>query len=107
MKTIVVTRHPALVEYLREKGIVHGKIEVLTHATKEDVRGNIIIGVLPLHLAVEALAVIEIPLTLTEEMRGRELDLETLKRIAGNPRFYSVFEHNNINAAIAWKGNNS
>ena len=41
---LVVTRHPALVELLRERGIVGPDVEVREHVTAEDVRGRHVVG---------------------------------------------------------------
>jgi hypothetical protein len=90
--TIIVTRHPALVDYLRERGIVAGDVPVLPHVTEDDVRGRHVIGVLPLHLASVAEMVTEVPLALAPEDRGRELDLARLREVAGAPRTYVVRE---------------
>ena len=87
---IVVTRHPALVDLLVERGIVPAGTQVVSHVTAEDVRGQQVVGVLPLHLAAEAASVTEVPLALTPEMRGQELDLATLREIAGEPVTYRV-----------------
>lgn len=65
-------------------------VEVLTHATAEDVRGKHVFGVLPLHLAAEAALVTEIPLDLRPEERGVELDLERLREVAGPAVTYRV-----------------
>jgi len=89
---VVVTRHPALVALLRERGLVSGDCRVIDHAGPDDVRGQDVIGVLPLSLAALARTVTEIPLNLTPEMRGKELDLETLRRIAGEEVKYMVTE---------------
>ena len=62
----------------------------MDHATPEDVAGKDVIGVLPLSLACLARTVTEIPMALTPEMRGKELDLETLRRIAGEAVTYTV-----------------
>jgi len=90
MTKIIITRHPALADYLREQGLVGDGVEVLTHASVEDVRGRHVYGVLPLFLAAEAARVTEIPLALTPEMRGKELDIETLRKIAEEPVTYVV-----------------
>lgn len=90
MNEVIVTRHPALVELLRERGIIEGNATVLEHATPADVQGKDVIGVLPLSLAALANSVTEIPLALTAEMRGKELDLETLRKIAGKEVTYKV-----------------
>jgi putative CRISPR-associated protein (TIGR02620 family) len=90
MDKIIVTRHAALVDYLREQGIVGDDVTVISHARPEDVKGRDVIGVLPLNLAALAASVTEIPLRLTPEMRGQELGLETLRQIAGKPVKYKV-----------------
>lgn len=89
-ETVVVTRHPALVDLLRERGIIGEEARVIEHASPEDVRGKHVIGVLPLALAALAESVTEIPLKLTPEMRGKELDLDTLRGIAGDAVTYKV-----------------
>lgn len=87
---VVVTRHPALVQLLEERGLVPAGTPVISHATPDDVRGRDVIGVLPLSLAALAASVTEVPLSLTPDMRGKELDLETLRGIAGAPVTYRV-----------------
>ena len=87
---LVVTRHPGLVEYLRELGIVSNDVEVITHATPEAVTGRNVCGVLPHSLSCLTASFTEIPLSLTPELRGVELDLETLRKIAGEPVTYKV-----------------
>ena len=90
MKTIVVTRHAALVDYLVRSKICPPNPDVREHVTENDVRGAHVIGVLPLHLAALAERVTVVPLHLTPEMRGQELDLATVTRIAGDPQTYVV-----------------
>lgn len=89
---IVVTRHPALVTLLIERGLIEPDTPVIAHATPEEVTGKHVIGVLPLSLAALANSVTEVPLALTSEMRGKELDLATLRAIAGEAVTYKVFE---------------
>jgi putative CRISPR-associated protein (TIGR02620 family) len=87
---VVVTRHPALVDLLMERGLIGPGAKVITHATPDDVHGQDVIGVLPLSLAALANSVTELPLAITPEMRGKELDLETLRQIAGDAVKYRV-----------------
>lgn len=87
---VIITRHPALVALLEERGLVPAGTPVLPHASVEDVRSKHVVGVLPLSLAAEAESVTEVPLALTPDMRGKELDLETLRQIAGEPVTYRV-----------------
>lgn len=92
MEKIIVTRHPALVEYLKEIGVITGDEPVITHATEEDVRGKDVIGVLPLSLASVANRVTEVTLNLTPEIRGRELTLEEVRSVAGDVTTYTVIK---------------
>jgi len=88
METIIVTRHPALVEFLAEEHGISGR--VVAHATEEDVAGRHVIGVLPLRLAALALTITEVPLNVPEEMRGTELTVDDLRNFAGEPVTYNV-----------------
>lgn len=88
--TVVVTRHPALVEHLIEIGLCKPDTPVITHACPADVRGKHVIGVLPLSLAALAARVTEVPLTIPEELRGQELTAEQIWQHACHPRTYTV-----------------
>ena len=90
MKVVIVTRHPALVEYLHEIGIAPEGATVLTHASPADIEGTHVIGVLPLSLAALCSKVTEVPLALTPEMRGKELSLDEVRAIASAPVSYEV-----------------
>ena len=87
---IVVTRHAALVEYLRQQGLVTEGVEVVSHATPEAVEGKDVIGVLPLRLAALARTVTEVPLDVPLELRGVELTRDQIEAFAGPARRYSV-----------------
>ena len=80
MEKVIVTRHPALVEFLAEQGIVG---EVVSHADEETVRGKHVFGVLPMRLAALCGRFTEVTLQLPAELRGKELSLEEIK--ACNP----------------------
>ncbi len=87
---VVVTRHPALVQFLVEQGIVDKKTPTINHATVNDIEGKHVIGVLPMHMAAMALTITEVPLNIPAELRGKELSLEEVKEFAGEPVKYSV-----------------
>jgi len=71
MDNVIVSRHVGAVEWLRQRGITGRVIE---HATAEDVRGRVVYGTLPLHLAAEAARVVAIDLPrLRPEQRGKDL----------------------------------
>lgn len=74
---VLVTRHEALIEHFKELGIKFDK--VISHATAEDVAGNDVYGVLPLHLASLANTVTTIDMNLPAEMRGKELSLTDIE----------------------------
>ena len=74
-ETIVVTRHPTLIDYLREIGGVHGRR---------------VVGVLPLHLAVEAAEVVNVAINPPIELRGVELSLAQVRQYATPPAVYRV-----------------
>ena len=80
MKKVIVTRHTALVEFLKELGV---EGEVVAHATEETVAGKHVFGVLPMRLAAEAGRFTEVSLNVPAELRGKELSLEEIK--ACNP----------------------
>ncbi len=90
MNTLLVTRHPALIEYLRQENLIDGDIQVVTHASEEDVRGQHVWGVLPHSLSVLTKSFTEVPLRLPPELRGKELSVEDLKKYAGKPITYVV-----------------
>lgn len=85
---VLVTRHEALIEYFSNMGITFDK--VITHATVEDVTGNDVYGVLPLHLAFLANTVTTIDMNLPAEMRGKELSLEDIKKYLVDISTYKV-----------------
>ena len=88
---LVVTRHPALVELLRELGLVGEDVEVVTHVSDPSVLdGRVVAGVLPLHLAARAWEVWEVRLNLRPEDRGRELSLDELRDRFGGVYRYRV-----------------
>ena len=89
MRKIVVTRHGPLVDLLLEEGVIReGDYVVVPHASPADIRGQVVVGVLPLALAALAKEVIAPVLDLRPEDRGRELTLSELReRYRGVQRF--------------------
>jgi putative CRISPR-associated protein (TIGR02620 family) len=90
MSIIVITRHPALVQYLTEAGIVPAGATCISHADASDVAGKHVIGVLPMRLAALAASVTEVPLDIPAELRGHELTLEQVRQYAGEPVRYVI-----------------
>ena len=91
MRRVIVTRHPALVMYLQEIGLVEPGDDVLTHVSDpSQIRDAVVYGVLPLHLAAEARYVVNVPFRLPPEKRGQELNLDEVREYAGPPEVYEV-----------------
>jgi putative CRISPR-associated protein (TIGR02620 family) len=89
--TVVVTRHPALLQLLKERGLINGEATVLTHVADPTILdGQHVIGSLPLHLAARCASVTEVPLDLNPQDRGLELGIERLREIAGDPVTYVI-----------------
>ena len=81
MQTVVVTRHPALLQYLQKQGLVPADTPVLAHASEADVQGKHVIGVLPMRLASVAAKLTEVSMTVPAELRGQELSLEQIEAL--------------------------
>lgn len=84
---LIVTRHPALIEFLRELGIDG---EVIARGDEETVRGRDVYGVLPMHLAAECRQFTEIKLNLRPDQKGRELNLDEVREAFGGLVTYVV-----------------
>jgi hypothetical protein len=91
---LVVTKHPTLVAVLRERGVIDEATPILERATREDVKGKHVLGLLPNYLASLAASITEVPMRLTNEdclaMHRGELTLERTRAVAGDPVTYRV-----------------
>lgn len=85
---LIVSRHAGAVEWLRRKGVVG---EVITHATPDDVRGKLVVGNLPMHLAALAsrVGIIEMP-DLPPEARGKDLSADEMDAFGAILTWYRV-----------------
>lgn len=89
---LIVTRHPALKDYLIERGVADVSTPVLPHAGIDDVQGKAVAGVLPLHLAAACGSLTTVELALPLEMRGKELSLEDMRRYCKGLRTFIVWD---------------
>lgn len=88
---LIVTRHPALRQYLIELGVADESTPVITHVSDPAIlRGKVVAGVLPLSLAYLCKEIWEVELDLTPEDRGKELTLERMREIARGIKKYKV-----------------
>lgn len=90
MIDLIVTRHQGLVDHLIAIGLAPEGVKVISHATAEDVTGKHVCGVLPHSLSCLTSLFTEVPLALTPEMRGLELDHSMVKAVAGEPVTYRI-----------------
>lgn len=91
LQKIIVSRHDALVTYMREIGLVDETIPVFPHAGELMVEGKHVYGNLPLHLAARAARLTVVPLrNVPHHLRGTDLPLEAVRVYAGEPRTYEV-----------------
>jgi len=89
-ETVIITRHAGLVEWLKDQGITG---RVISHAAPDDVRGKIVVGTLPLHLAALTHAVIAVDIPhLPPEKRGQELTKEELDTYGARLHKYRVLD---------------
>ena len=75
----IVTRHKGAVEWIREHYPIFNRFVVIPHITEEQVKGSIIIGTLPVNLAVLAKEYWHLSMMIPMEMRGKELTLEDME----------------------------
>ena len=87
---LVVTRHPGLIEYLKEIGLATENTEVISHASTELVIGKNVCGVLPHSLSCLCKTFTEVPLSLPAELRGKELTIDDMRKYASAPVVYQV-----------------
>lgn len=88
---LVITRHTALVTYLREIGLIPDEATIIEHVSDPGVLdGQDVIGVLPLSLAARCRTITEVPLALTPADRGHELTIERIREIARPPQTWVV-----------------
>jgi len=87
---LIVTRHQGLVDLAKRMGLATDGCPVLAHASADDVRGKTVLGVLPLHLAAEARAVVSIDLDLPQHLRGTDLSAEEMLQYVKGVSVYRV-----------------
>jgi len=88
---IIVTRHAGAVEWLRRRGMTGQVIAQVN--SPEEIRGQVVVGTLPLHLCAVCARVISVDLPgLRPEQRGKDLSPEEMEEAGANLRTYVVHE---------------
>jgi hypothetical protein len=60
MENVIVSRHPAAIEFIRAASVDFADARVIAQATADDVRGKVVAGNLPLHLAAVTAEVVAV-----------------------------------------------
>lgn len=83
MKGLIVSRHPAAIEFIRRADARFAAAPVVAQATAEVIRdAELVAGNLPVHLAAKAVEYVSVILPdLPREMRGQELSAEDMERL--------------------------
>jgi len=103
MTTYFVTRHPGAVPWAQQEGIAVDR--QIDHLDIEDIHpGDTVIGSLPVNLAADVCdnqaryihLILELPL----EWRGKELNVEDMKRFGAKLHAYQVKKDSNVHEII-------
>lgn len=86
---VIVSRHQATIEWLRQQVPALADVPVLESATAVDVRGRIVYGNVPLHLAAVAERVVAVEFTGTPP-RGAEYGAAEMEAAGVRLRTYTV-----------------
>jgi hypothetical protein len=89
-KRLIVSRHPAAVEFIRVHAPEFHDAPVLAAATAEDVDGAIVAGNLPLHLAALAAEVVAVEFA-GQAPRGAEYGLAEMEAAGAHLRRYRCY----------------
>jgi len=91
-KTVVVTDKTGAVEWLRYYEFIDDSCRVISKAEIADIAGCVVIGMLPLHLATHAEAVVTIDLPgLRPDQRGKDLTLDEMDEAGATLSAYIVY----------------
>lgn len=91
LEKIVVTRHQALVDYMKEIGLLDGTEPVYPSVRGPMIEGKHVYGALPLHLAAQAAKLTTIPMIgVPPAMRREDMTLEQVRMHAAPPVTYEV-----------------
>jgi len=90
MKTIIVTRHKGALKWLQKYHPEFKDCKVNDHVSPEDLKGNIVVGVLPVHLASMCVEYWHMEMDVPREYRGKELSLEDMERFGCHITRYNV-----------------
>jgi len=79
MKTVIVVRHIGAKEWIAKHHSEFSDVEQIAQAKPEDLKGNRVIGVLPIHLAALCAEYWHLEMNIPQEARGKELSCEDME----------------------------
>lgn len=91
MNRIIVSRHPAAIEFIRNELPEFSDAPALASVTADDVRGKDVAGNLPLDLAAEARVVRAIVYPAGRAPRGAEYTIEDMYEAGAAIKAFYVF----------------
>lgn len=91
-KTIIVTRHPGALEWLKKHHPEFGGAEVAAHVSPDQIAGAVVIGVLPVNLAAICGEYWHLLMEVPPEARGKELKCEDMESFGCSIRRFHVAE---------------
>ena len=89
---IVVTRHTALVEWLKLHKFVSDNVQVIAYAKPEDLKNKHVFGKLPYRMACHAAQYTEVVIRTPEEKKGKELTLKELEFYIVDSNTYMIID---------------
>ena len=93
MRTLLVTRHPGAIQWIHDKGI--NISHHLDHLDTGDIRkGDVVIGVLPIHLAAEVCnrggEYLHICMEVPPAERGKELSSQKMAQLHASLKRFEI-----------------
>ena len=98
---MIVSRHPAAIEFIRSQGPEWADVPVLAQATAADVAGAVVAGNLPLHLAALAAEMVAVEFG-GAPPRGQEYGLAEMTAAGARLRRYSVLAAPEVQSNLEW-----
>jgi len=91
--TIIISRHPGAIEWLKRHHPELSGAKVLKHAVPDDLFGNVVIGTLPVNLAALAKEYWHLTMDIPVEARGKELTADDMEEFGCKINRYIIMKH--------------
>ena len=98
METKIVTRHDGALEWVKKHHPEFADVEVIAQASPEDLKGNRIIGTLPIHLAAICKRYWHLEMTVPADRRGTEISCEDMEKFGCKITRFEVIKISGIDS---------